>query len=115
MVTLISEALGKDGFDVVLAGDGEEAVRRFPEVRPDLLLVDILLSKKSGLAALREIRSLPGGVGVPAIILSNLEDPAYIREAEELGVKAYLVKANTQLPEIVAKARECLEAKRNAK
>lgn len=108
MVTLLSEALSKDGFDVVLAGDGEDAVRRFPEVRPDLLLIDILLPKKSGLAALREIRSLPGGADVPAIILSNLEDSAYVQEAEELGVKAYLVKANTQLPEIVAKAREAL-------
>lgn len=109
MATLLSEALGKDGFDVALAEDGEDAVRRFPEVRPDLLLVDILLAKKSGLAALREIRSLPGGAGVPAIMLSNLEDPAYVREAEELGVKAYLIKANTQLSEIVAKAREVLQ------
>lgn len=108
MVTLLSEALGKDGLGVILAGNGEDAVRRFPEVQPDILLMDILLPKKSGLDALREIRSLPGGADVPAVILSNIEDPSYIREAEELGVKAYLIKANIQLPEIVAKVKEAL-------
>lgn len=108
MVTLLSEALGKDGFDVILAGNGEDAVRQFPETRPDVLLMDILLPKKSGLDALREIRALEGGANVPAVILSNIEDPTYVREAEELGVKAYLIKANMQLPEIVAKVRETL-------
>ncbi len=108
MVTLLSEALGKDGFGVILAGNGEDAVRQFPEAKPDVLLMDILLPKKSGLDALREIRSMEGGAGVPTVILSNIEDPAYVREAEELGVKAYLIKANMQLPEIVAKVREAL-------
>lgn len=110
MTTLLADALTRGGFSVTLAADGEEAVRRFPEVKPDVLVVDILLPRKSGLEALREIRALPGG-DVPAIVLSNVEEVRYVAEAEALGVKSYLIKANIDLPEIVAKVKEVLGKK----
>ncbi|MBI4132814.1 MAG: response regulator transcription factor [Candidatus Sungbacteria bacterium] len=109
MTTLLYEYLVKDGFEVISAGDGEEAVKQFKKSTPDVMLIDILLPKKNGLEALREIRALPGGDRVPAMILSNLEEVAYQKEAQELNAKAYLVKANVQLPEIVAKVKEILK------
>ena len=111
MATLLSDELAREGFEVLLAVNGEDAVSRFQEASPDALVIDILLPKKNGVEALREIRALPGGSAVPAVILSNLEEVSYIKAAEALGVKSYLIKANMQLPEIVAKVREALEAK----
>lgn len=108
MQGLLAKEFAKAGFRVVLAGDGAEAVERFADSRPDVVLLDILMPQKNGLEALREIRALPGGAGVPTLILSNFEETSYLREAEELGVKAYLIKANMQLPEIVSKVREAL-------
>lgn len=109
MTTLISQELTKEGMEVVYAGNGEDAVKQFQASRPDLLLLDIVLPKKSGLEALSEIRALPDGERVPAIILSNMEEPEYRREAERLGAAAYLIKANVQLPEIAAKVKAVMK------
>ena len=111
MTTLLSREFAREGFDVTLAANGEDAPHLFRESNPDVMIIDILLPKKNGIEALRDIRALPDGANVPAVILSNLEEVSYMKEAETLGVKAYLIKANTQLPEIVAKVKEVLEAK----
>ena len=108
MTTLVAEGLEREGFAVLSVTNGEEAVARFTEAKPDALLLDVLLPKKSGLEALREIRGLPGGADVPALILSNIEEAGYIREAERLRAAAYLIKANMQIPDIVAKVKEAL-------
>lgn len=108
MTSLLSEHLIKNGFEVANAPDGEKAISLFNNSRPDIMIFDIILPRKNGIEALREIRGLPGGKDVPAIILSNLEESTFVSEAEELGVKAYLVKANIQLPEVVDKVKEIL-------
>jgi len=108
MISLLSEHLIKSGFEVANATDGEKAVSQFRNSRPDIMIFDIIMPRKNGIEALREIRGLEGGKDVPAIILSNLEESSFVTAAEELGVKAYLVKANVQLPEVVDKIKEIL-------
>lgn len=108
MATLLSGELIKSGFEVTAAPDGEDAITRFKASKPDVMIFDILLPKKNGIEALREIRALPGGEKVPTVVLSNLEESEYVSEAQKLGVKSYLIKSNVQLPEIVAKVKEAL-------
>lgn len=109
MSSLLAEGMGQEGLEVMLARNAEEALRQFREAKPDVLVVDILLpGGRNGLEALREIRALPGGEKMPALVLSNLEEPGYVAEAQKLGVAAYLVKANLEIPEIVAKVKEAL-------
>ena len=109
MVTLLSDALRKEGLNVLLAISGTDVVQKFKEKKPDLLLLDIVMPEKTGLDALREIRALEGGANVPAIMLSNLEDEQSQSTAEELKVRHYLVKAKTHLPEIVEKVKAVLQ------
>ena len=108
MTTLLAEGLKAAGLEPVFVANGEDAAKRFFEVQPAAILLDILLPGKSGLEALAEIRKLPGGAEVPAMILSNIEETSYIREAERLKVFAYLVKANMQVSDIVAKVKEAI-------
>lgn len=108
MTTLLSGELVKNGFEVFAAVDGEMAVAKFKEIKPDVMIFDILLPKKDGIEALREVRIVEGGNKTPAVVLSNLEESSYVSEAQRLGVKSYLVKANVQLTEIVAKVKEAL-------
>ena len=110
MAALLSEGLVKEGFEIILADNGEDAVAKFKGSKYDVILMDILLPKKNGIEALAEIRLLPGGEKIPALIISNIEEAGYINEAEKLGVKAYLIKANTQIPDIVAKVKEVLKS-----
>lgn len=108
MASLMAEAFTKEGFNVILVGDGEEAVKAFEREHPDAAILDIILPKQNGIEALRQIRKLPHGPELPVIMLSNLEDATYVAEAEELRVKGYLVKANAQIPEIVEKVKQML-------
>lgn len=108
MSSLLADGFVREEFEVALAGNGEDAVKQFGAKKPDIMVIDILLPGRNGLEVLREIRGLPGGDGVPVIILSNLEEANYVQEAESLGVAAYLVKANMQVSDVVAKAKEVL-------
>lgn len=109
MTTLLANGLAEAGLEAVLAKSGEDAIQKFSEIKPSALLIDIMLPGKSGLEALAEIRKLEGGDNIPAIILSNIEEAGYVREAERLGAAAYLIKANMQVSDIVAKVKEVLK------
>lgn len=108
MTSLLAEEFTRAGFDTAFATNADDAVRRFSEIRPQALLVDVVLPGRSGLAALAEIRKLSGGEDVPAVILSNIDEAAYLRQAERLKAAAYLVKANVETAEVVAKVKEAL-------
>ncbi len=108
MTTLLAEGLKAAGFEPVFVANGEDAVKRFSEIQPAAILLDILLPGKSGLEALMEIRRMPGGAEVPVLILSNIEETSYVREAERLKVFAYLIKANMQVADVVAKVKEAV-------
>ncbi len=108
MASLMTETFTKEGFLVVLSVDGEDAVKAAQDQNFDIAIFDILLPKKNGIEAIREIRKTPTGAKLPVIILSNIEDASYVTEAQQLGVKAYLIKANVQIPEVVMKAKQIL-------
>ena len=108
MVSLLADGFASEPFSLIVAHSGPDVVAIFKKEKPALLILDIVLPQKTGLEALEEIRQMPEGKNVPAIVLSNLEEAAYVSDAERLGVLAYLVKANIHVPEVVAKVKEVL-------
>lgn len=101
----IATALSYEGFEVKTANDGEEAIRVANEVKPDLILLDILMPKKDGIAALIDIRATEWGRETPIIIMTVLDDMTKIAEALEAGADEYLVKTNIALGTIVQKVK----------
>lgn len=84
-------ALLKAGYEVVCALDGESAVRFAQELQPDLILLDMLLPKMSGLEALKNLKSEKKTAGIPVVIVSSLSE----RNREKLmeaGAEDYLQK-----------------------
>lgn len=82
---------GVPGFAVVgRAQDGEEAKAMAVRLRPDLLILDIYMPRKSGMDLLAELRA--ENVPVHAIFLTASDDAAMMARAEELGAADYLVK-----------------------
>ena len=72
------------------AGDGVEAMERVPEARPDVLLLDIRMPKKSGIDVLRElgaINTLP-----PTLILTTFDDSATVLEGIRAGARGFMLK-----------------------
>ncbi|QQG45569.1 MAG: response regulator [Candidatus Sungiibacteriota bacterium] len=108
MVGLLVHELQEAGFEVVTAKTGVEGIKKFPEVKPDLILLDILLPDQNGFDTLRTIRRQPGGPGTKVIVLSNLAEWSDVEEAKRLGALDYLVKTNFSLEEIVEKIQSAL-------
>lgn len=101
----------KEGWTVIEAGDGEQAVAEHVANKPDIVLLDLLLPKLDGFGFLKTIRkhSDPIVAHVPVIVLSNLYSNEDILEAERLVIDAYFVKANVTLDAVMAKVREILK------
>jgi DNA-binding response OmpR family regulator len=108
LVKIYAVKLKKEGYDVSIANDGEQAVKMASEVQPDLILLDLILPKMNGFEALERMRANPVNKSTPVIVLSNLGQEEDIKRAEALGADDYLVKANFSIQDIVAKIRETL-------
>lgn len=87
--------LEKDGFQVLLAPDGEKGVDLARASSPDLVLLDIGLPKLDGFGVLEALRASPQTAALPVAVLSNsmLVDDARVDRAYELGILEWLVKS----------------------
>ena len=103
------KSLRRHGFAVFTAADGEEALRAVRAEPPDLILLDILMPKLTGIEVLRALRSNEKTRAIPVLILTNSSKETDIREIETLGVAGYLVKANLSLKELGSQVKQVLE------
>jgi two-component system chemotaxis response regulator CheY len=86
----VGKLLTKNGYEIVEAKNGEEAVQTYRLIRPDVVLMDITMPHKDGLAALAEIREFDPQAKV--IMLTALGQQAMVLEAMQAGAKDFLVK-----------------------
>ncbi len=96
--------LVKGGYDVIVAEDGQLGIDKARAENPELILLDIMLPKKTGIDVLKEVRALePPAKDVPVYLLTNLGQGSIIKEAMEIGAQGYLLKARV-LPSQVLQA-----------
>lgn len=100
--------LTRRGFTVLLACDGQEAVDMAREHRPDLLLLDLLMPRKTGMEVLSELRAEPRTRDLRVLILSNSSKELEMQSAQKLGVAGYWIKANLSLKELGDRVSELL-------
>jgi|SRR3989344_7271623 len=106
---LITQKILKEGYQVVGAVNGEEGVAKTKEVKPDLVLLDLILPGIDGFEVLRQIKEDPETSKVPVIILSNLGQKDDVERGVQLGASDYMVKAHFTPGEIVAKIKAILK------
>ena len=105
---LVGSFLEKEGYQVISTLDGEAGFKLAKRMKPDLILLDLILPKKDGFEVLEEIKKDPEIKNIPVIILTNLESSGDVEKALSLGATTYLVKANYELTEVVKKIKETL-------
>ena len=91
MLTALEFRLRKQGFTVVKAEDGREAVTKFLEEKPDLVIADIMMPHISGLELIQIIRNKHNSK-VPVIVISALEYDDIVLQAFKLGATDFITK-----------------------
>ena len=103
--------LKQRGFTVLLAADGQEALDLAREHQPDLLLLDLLMPRKTGMEVLTALRAEPATRGLRVLILSNSSKELEMQSAKTLGVAGYWIKANLSLKELGDRVTALLDAR----
>lgn len=99
------------GFEVDEAINGEEGLNKVRAEKPDLILLDIILPRKSGLDVLIELKGNDKTKDIPVIILSVLGQVQDIKKGLTLGAEDYLVKSEITISGVVTKVQEYLKNK----
>ncbi|MBI5401459.1 response regulator [Candidatus Wolfebacteria bacterium] len=108
--SLLKNRLTKEGFEIINARDGEEAMEFLKSDKVDLALLDIILPKKSGFEVLEEIRNNPQvqNSTIPIFIISNLGQPEDVSKGYKLGAIEYFIKAKTSIDDLIQKIKDFL-------
>lgn len=97
-----------EGYEVISASDGEEALAIAVRERPDLIISDVMMPKISGFDMLDILRSTPETKNVKVIVMTALSQEEDRKRGEQLGADKYVVKSQVTLDDVVSMVREIL-------
>lgn len=105
--TILLKALNVEllssNFNVISASDGEAGLELVKKEKPDLVLLDLIMPKKTGFEVLEGLKKNKGTAKIPVIILSNLGQDEDIKKAKKLGAKDFYHKSSTNLKDLTEK------------
>lgn len=102
------KALQKGGYEVDHAGDGEAGLARIQRLRPDGVLLDLMMPKMGGIALLKLLRAMPDFTTLPVVAYTNAFVPQMVDEAKAAGATQVLSKSTMTAQTLTAAFRESL-------
>lgn len=99
-----------NGYNVIAAADGEEGLLKAGEERPQIILLDIMLPKMSGIEVLKALKENELTKKIPVLLLTNLGEETIIKEGFELGADGYLLKVSYTPAQVVDEVKKFLES-----
>ena len=106
--TIVANKLKKEGFEVIEALDGEDAMSKLKNHAVDLVLLDLMMPKLNGFDVLQNIRADEKLKDLKVIILSNLGQDTDVEKCRALKITDYIVKSDTSIIDIVNKIKQVL-------
>jgi CheY-like chemotaxis protein len=103
MVNLLKRKLTGEGYEFLAAYDGEEGLRKMREVKPDIVLLDMVMPKMAGLEVMEEMAKDKELKEIPVIVISNSGQPVELDRVKELGAKDWLIKTEFDPQEVLDK------------
>lgn len=92
-----------DDYVITTATNGDTGLKIAQRIKPDIILLDLLLPKMSGFDFLKYIKAMPDLKNIPIVVLSNLGDQENIEKAKTSGAMDFFIKSNTDLMELKTK------------
>jgi chemosensory pili system protein ChpA (sensor histidine kinase/response regulator) len=106
----LARLLQVEGFHVLTAANGAEALTVLQNITPDLLLMDLMMPRMDGITLLQIIRHDPRWRDLPVVVLTGLVDGSLLTRARELNVSALLLKSKFKVDELFTRIRQALTA-----
>jgi CheY-like chemotaxis protein len=108
MVDLLQKRLSKEGYEVFVARDGEEGLKKMRKMdpKPDLILLDIIMPKMGGFEVMEEMLKDKSLKNIPVIVISNSGQPVELDKAKNLGAKDWLIKTEFDPGEVLEKVKK---------
>src|SRR5512135_2344755 len=110
---LIEMILSSQGYEVVLASDGEEGIAKARSERPEVILVDFVMPKMNGFQVCKTLKEDPDFKDTPIILVTSKGDKVGSKFVDVLGITEYFTKP-FQPEELLAKIREVIDRKKQA-
>ncbi|MBR0460383.1 response regulator [Candidatus Saccharibacteria bacterium] len=105
---IYSIRLAAEGYEIISAGDGEEALAVAVKEKPDLILSDVMMPKISGFDMLDILRSTPETKDIKVVMMTALSSEDQRKRGEALGADRYLVKSQVGIEDVVNVIHEVL-------
>lgn len=105
----LGDKLEREGFQVVKAPNGLEAINLITQEHPDIILLDLIMPQRTGFQVLEALKLDADLAKIPVVVLSNLGQESDREKAKNLGAVDYLVKSDVQMGEIVEKIKTYLK------
>ncbi len=100
--------LEAEGFNIKRVPNGEEALSAALAMRPDIILLDVMMPKVSGFDVLDILRNTPETANMKVVMLTALSQESDKKRAEDLGVNDYLVKSQVVIADVVERVKHHL-------
>lgn len=96
------------GYEVKIADDGERGLKAVTQFKPDIVVLDLMLPKFSGVEVIKSIRSRPETKSLPIVVFTNALDRTQVSEAMNAGANKCLIKAETNSEQLLDALKEIL-------
>ncbi|MBI5078157.1 MAG: response regulator [Candidatus Yonathbacteria bacterium] len=100
---------GNGKYEVVSAFDGDEGIEIAAREKPDLIMLDMVMPKVTGIEFLKKLRKEDWGKDTPVIVETQLSDLEKMSEGMELGVRGYIIKSDYSLDTILRQVDDILK------
>ncbi len=108
LIDIYSITFTHQNFAIEVVRDGEECLQRIKTIKPDIILLDVMMPKLNGIQTLERLKAEEETKNIPVIMLSNIAESAEEDHSKKLGAIKYLVKSHYLPMEIVAIVKEVL-------
>lgn len=109
IVRAFKTGLERYDYSVVIAENGEDAIEQIASVRPDLVLLDVIMPRKDGFEVLKAVKADPALAHIPIIMLTSLGQSSDEQTARDYGANDFLVKSDVSLNDILLRVQHLLE------
>lgn len=103
---LLQKKLEQEGYETTRAGDGAEGLEKMRAIKPDLILLDIIMPKKGGFEVMEEMIKNKELKSIPVIVISNSGQPVELDRAKKLGAADWLIKTEFDPQEVIKKVKK---------